>query len=353
LPMGEGWGEGSTPDDIFWTSASWQVVSTAAAAIVLNEAVNYEQTLLIANDIPFLHAPAIVERAKRDFQVQIQSLIALYGSSYIHLRDAIDPARLTWEQSSLGTPAIYPDIKLAHYSNFMRRHFVERYAVEESHFVPYASSLTIEHDDFAPLREDQIERILCRYGIPLDRPLILAFGRADRVKGFDILLNSLDAVRDRVHLVLNVVPYVPNAPIIGEYCTAIREHGLKVTLLKEYSRALPMALSQWKKTRIVVCPSRGEPLSNIPFEVSLWARDQGPVLLCSNVDGFPEQIEHGVNGFLFDVDAKGELEASIAQILRLDDETCSVIRRNAYERVVRERDFYRNFREMLRCYWRG
>jgi glycosyltransferase involved in cell wall biosynthesis len=342
-----------TFDDEFWTPASWLALSMAAAATVLAEAQRYDASLVIANDIPFLHAPLFIERSKSVYGVAVRSLIALYGSSYIHTPAAPDPARLSWERTGLATPASFPDVRIGRFSEFMAAHFVQRYGVDPQHFIPYRSSLALEHGDYLAMSASEVRDILDQNRIPLEGPLILAFGRADWIKGFDLLLHALGSVRKRAHLVLNVVPYSDADPILAEYRSLIDENALSVTLLTGYNRELPRALCQWRNTVAVVCPSRGEPLSNIPFEVSLWARNDGPVLLCSNRDGFREQIEDGRNGFLFDLESTAAcgLAAKLDYVLTLPERERQGIRTEAYRRVIGERDFYRNFREMLASTW--
>lgn len=341
-----------TGDDDFWSAPSWLAISTAAAAIVLEWAQRYDRLLVIANDIPFLHAPGIIARARGDFGVDIQSLIALYGSSYIHTPRAIDAARLGWERTGLTAASAFPSVFVGDVGAFLSGHFTERFGVPPARFAPYRSSLNLSHPDFAPLDGPAITAVLRKHGIPEDRPLVLAFGRADWIKGFDVLLGGLDEVRERVHLVLNVVPYEDDAPILHSYRDLITRQRLSASLLVGYSRELPRALSQWPNTRVVVCPSRGEPLSNVPFEVSLWAREAGPVLLCADRDGYREQVEDGVNGFLFAADRSRALARQIGAILDLDAESLCTIRRNAYDKVMRERDFGRNFRDTLAFFWR-
>lgn len=339
--------------DDLWTPPSWLALSIAATTVVLDTAKQYDEVLVIANDIPFLQTPLFLELNKRDFGARVRSIIALYGSAYIHRYGAVDEQRVAWEDAGLRALALSADVKLGHFGDFMRCHFRQQYAVQDSAFVPYRSSLCLEHPDFDPLSPERVRGVLADVGVPADRDLVLAFGRADWIKGFDILLRALPPLRDRVHLVLNVVPYEDDAAILDEYRRLIELHGLHATLLTRYSRELPRALSQWARTRAVVCPSRGEPLSNIPFEVSLWARNQGPVLLCSNVDGFPEQIEHGETGFLFVPDSAADLSAKLTTILELDATKAARIRTAAYQRVVQECDFARNFRETLRAMWGG
>jgi len=235
----------------------------------------------------------------------------------------------------------------------MHRHFIEHYGADAFQSVPYTSSLLLEHSDFKPMPPEQVQSILTSNHIPLDEPLIFAFGRADWVKGFDILLEAMAAVHDQAHLVLNVVSYAPDAPILNEYRELIEATGLAVSLLVGYSRELPRALCQWSNTRSVVCPSRGEPLSNIPFEVALWANNQGPVIVCAALDGYLEQIEDGQDGFLFDPTEPGDLERVLTQVLALTPAQRATFRQTAYHKVVRQRDWQANFKEMLGCFWRA
>lgn len=335
-------------EDNFWTPEGWKNVSRSAANLLLDQAKLYDDILLIANDVPFLHTPLMIKQSLSLEASKIHALIALYGSAYIHTKP-LDKRRVEWEETGLTAVDKYPDIKIGKFSRFMYDHFIHDYNRKPADFVPYHSSLLLQHPDFQPLSSAAIEEELKKFAIPLDKPLILAFGRADWIKGFDILLNNLGSLKDQIHLVLNVVPYTDDDPIIQEYRQLIAHYKLQSTLLTKYSRTLPKALCQWPMTKIVVCPSRGEPLSNIPFEVSLWAHQQGPVLLCANLDGYREQIVAGTNGFLFEPDEEHNLENKIQAILKLDEATLKVIRNNAYEKVARERDFYANIYETMRA----
>lgn len=345
-----------TADYELWTPAGWQAASLTASAIVLEAAIHYDRILVVANDLPFLHTPLYLELAKPMVgrpNCHIQSLIALYTSAYVHTRHAVDLERVAWEQVGLTTARHHPDVKLARYGEFMHRHFIEHYGADAFQSVPYTSSLLLEHSDFKPMPPEQVQSILVSNHIPLDEPLIFAFGRADWVKGFDILLKEMAAVNDQAHLVLNVVPYAPDAPILNEYRELIEANGLAASLLVGYSRELPRALCQWTNTRAVVCPSRGEPLSNIPFEVALWANNQGPVIVCAALDGYLEQIEDGRDGFLFDPTEPGDLERVLTQVLVLTSAQRATFRQAAYRKVIRQRDWRANFKEMLGCFWRA
>jgi glycosyltransferase involved in cell wall biosynthesis len=102
---------------------------------------------------------------------------------------------------------------------------------------------------------------------------------------------------------------------------------------------------------MVVVPSRQETFSNIPLEVALWARQQGPVVAASHVGGFVDQIEDGVTGFFIDPLSCDTMGQTLRQILNLSEEQRASIRRRAYEKVVRLYDFAQNFPATLRWFW--
>jgi glycosyltransferase involved in cell wall biosynthesis len=102
---------------------------------------------------------------------------------------------------------------------------------------------------------------------------------------------------------------------------------------------------------MVVVPSRQETFSNIPLEVALWARQQGPIVVASRVGGFVDQIEDGVTGFFIDPLSCETMGQTLQQVLNLSEEQRASIRRRAYEKVVRLYDFEQNFPATLRWFW--
>jgi glycosyltransferase involved in cell wall biosynthesis len=131
----------------------------------------------------------------------------------------------------------------------------------------------------------------------------------------------------------------------------LAEHCISATHVKAFTRELPKALCQWPRTRMVVVPSTHETFSNIPLEVALWARHQGPLVVASQVGGFVDQIEDGVTGFFLDRTSCAAMGRTLQHVLGLSEEHQAVIRRQAYEKVVRLYDFQRNFPTTLRWFW--
>jgi len=110
-------------------------------------------------------------------------------------------------------------------------------------------------------------------------------------------------------------------------------------------------LCQWPKTKMVVIPSRHETFSNIPLEVALWARENGPVVVASMAGGFIDQIEEGVTGFFVDILSCDHTSQTMLRVLDLSPEAHATIRHLAYERVIRAFDFAQNFPATLRWFW--
>jgi glycosyltransferase involved in cell wall biosynthesis len=102
---------------------------------------------------------------------------------------------------------------------------------------------------------------------------------------------------------------------------------------------------------MVVVPSRHETFSNIPLEVALWARENGPVVVASTAGGFIDQIEAGVTGFFIDTSSSQHITQTILQVLDLSPDIHANIRHQAYQRVVHTFDFVQNFPATLRWFW--
>jgi glycosyltransferase involved in cell wall biosynthesis len=98
-------------------------------------------------------------------------------------------------------------------------------------------------------------------------------------------------------------------------------------------------------------PSRHETFSNIPLEVALWARENGPVVVASTSGGFVDQIEPGVTGFLVDISSREAIAQTMLRVLDLPQEAHAAIRRQAYQRVIHAFDFTKNFPATLRWFW--
>lgn len=338
----------------FWSTENWERLCFSAALKLNTIISDYDEILTISIDPPFMQAPLVFEKLFGSIHKRkMEHLIAMYSSSYIHDKQNINSKRLSWEYLGVSSSRLHDNIWLADIGNFLTHHYIESYGAPKNKWAPYRSSLILDHEDFDQLSEETILSVLVKYGIPTNKNIILAFGRADWIKGFDILINSLSLLkRDDLHLVLITVPYTLSDPILDSYKLGLAKSKISYSLFTSFIRELPKAVCQYKKTKVVACPSRGEPLSNIPLEVALWAKNNGPVVICSNVDGFNEQIINNNNGFLFQDSDSLDLKQKIEYVLSLDENELNEIKTKAYNKVIKERDFFSNFTKTLEFFWK-
>jgi glycosyltransferase involved in cell wall biosynthesis len=196
-----------------------------------------------------------------------------------------------------------------------------------------------------------VRTTLQSFGIPLNADVVLAFGRAASIKGFEWLIPALAPLRDRIHFVLISVPYINDDSQQQMYDQLLQQHAIRATHIKAFTRDLPRALCQWPRTKMVVVPSRHETFSNIPLEVALWARENGPVVVASTIGGFVDQIEAGITGFFIDNSSSQHITQTLLHVLDLSEDAHAAIRYQAYQRVIRAFDFAQNFPVTLRWFW--
>jgi len=341
----------SRPADDLWDVARWHTLCAEAAKLLLQQCTAYDSCLLIPIDQPWLQTPLYMARLAPDIFQHVQALLVLYSTAFIRNDAAPDAAEMTWERDGLALARSAANVAIADLCPSFTAHLQALYHLQGAKFAPYTSSILVEDAEFTLLAERQVRDILQRYGVPCDRDLVVAFGRATPLKGFETLISALSAVREHCHFVLISVPYIINDDYQHTYDQLLAAHRISATHVRAFTRELPRALCQWPRTRMVVVPSKQETFSNIPLEVALWARHHGPIVVASQVGGFVDQIEAGVTGFFLDLTSCAAMGQTLQHVLGLSEEQQTVIRRQAYEKVVRLYDFQRNFPATLRWFW--
>lgn len=336
----------------FWSRSTWEALSISCAAVVCGLSHQYRKLVVLAVDTPYLGVGHALRDVGPVLQVGLDVLLLFYSTSLI--LDRLDPMpdRQEWEHAAIAAANGSPTTRVADIGEYMSRHLVDAYGLDSDRLVPFPSSLDVSHEEFSPMSPGHARARVSAYGVPLDRPIVLAFGRADPIKGFDVLIRALAPLREQVHLVLIAVPYSRVDPIVSNYTELLESTGVRATCLWRYDRELPRSLCQLPETRVVACPSLGEPLSNIPFEVALWARYGGPVLVCPAADGYVEQVSDGVTGFTYERARGAEgLTEGIQRALAVDSQTRVRMRQTAYDEALAKRDARMNVACMLRHYW--
>ena len=340
----------SRPEDDLWEVAKWHTLCAEAAALLVQQCATYDQCLIIPIDQPWLQTPLYMARLAPEAFQRVRALLVLYSTAFIRNAVAPDVEEMRWERDGLALACSAPNVAIADLCPSFTAHLQTLYGLQDAAFAPYTSSILVDDAAFTPLEARDVRTTLQHYGVPCDRDLLVAFGRATPLKGFETLIPALGAVRERCHFVLISVPYI-NDDYQNIYDHLLTLHHISATHIKAFTRELPQALCQWPRTRMVVVPSTHETFSNIPLEVALWARHQGPLVVASQVGGFVDQIEDGVTGFFLDRTSSVAMGQTLQRVVNLPEAQQAVIRRQAYERVVQRYDFQRNFPVTLRWFW--
>ena len=169
--------------------------------------------------------------------------------------------------------------------------------------------------------------------VPEGVPLLAAFGRLHRNKGFDVLIRALGEVPD-AHLLLAGV-----GPLEAELKSLAEDEGVRsrVRFLgwREDVNDLIAAAD------LLVCSSRHEPLGNVILEG--WA--QGTPLIATASEGPSDLVTHGETGLLVPVDDAsalgGRLREALADTASLD--ALATAGRAVYERKFSKRKVIKRY----------
>jgi glycosyltransferase involved in cell wall biosynthesis len=340
------------PEQDLWEIRSWKSLCQNVAPLLHTQTAAYDRSLIICVDQPWLQVPDALRVGQGQAVPQpIDMLLVPYSTAFIRHGETPDPTEIAWEQEGLATSQPGSHVALADICPSFTAHLKKHFQLSAAQFAPYTSSILVDDPTFALQDEAVVRTTLQAYGIPLDADVVLAFGRAAPIKGFERLIPALAPLRDRVHCVLISVPYINDDAQQRLYDQLLQRHAIRATHIKAFTRDLPRALCQWARTKMVVVPSRHETFSNIPLEVALWARESGPVVVASTAGGFVDQIEAGVTGFFIDISSRQHITQTMLQVLDLSPDAHATIRQQAYQRVIGAFDFAQNFPVTLQWFW--
>lgn len=333
--------------DLFWTESSWDQITCSLLSWIESNAERYSRLVAIAVDAVYLRLSDLALQAARLSETARSRLIivhALYSTEKVPGMRPV-AGRLAREQACVDrvnrSEAFIADI-----GAYFSQHLREAFGLT-ARPVPFRQSVALNSPVYRRMSETERDAVLRRFDVRLDRPTVVYAGRADPVKGFDILVEACKGVDLDFRLFAIVVPYGPHDTYLLDHKARLSDVDYEVTLVTEFSRELFHALCQSPHVRAVVCPSRGEPVGAVPHEVALWAEDGGPTVVAANTGGLREQIEDGVTGHLFEVGNADALTAVLHNVLSTEDKDRDAMRVRAAKKAREERDFVRALRDLL------
>jgi len=332
---------GTNASENFGNINNWELASKNAASIITEIASSYDFVITYLVDTPFLGVPQYYSRSVTG---KIISYLVPHSDVYSHFANNIDSVRLEWETFAFKQIAILKNLFLASTSVFLTNNVKLHHNIPAEKIIAMQTGLLLTDKRFEHATKLEIETKLQAYKIPLDKDLIFSVARAVPYKGFEDLIESFALIANansNAHLVFVASPFRNSASNVEELKLLITKHNLdsKVTAIYNLEMELPRIICQWERTRIVAQLSHREPFGLVPEEVRIWAKDVGPVIVASNLDGFVEQITDKEDGFLVNPFDHKTIANLFLEIFNMDTGKLTDIKKKGYERATQNYNY--------------
>jgi glycosyltransferase involved in cell wall biosynthesis len=311
----------------FGNTENWKVASIGAATLILDQVTreDYDFNITYGFDAPY-HGVAQLVLDQLSFSDREKPVIVWvpHSTGLVHETPNIphNAERYELEKRAVDYSTKHDQAFLGFISQFMKSHLVEDFSASEEKLVPLINGITDQ--TLNAYSQDTVEHVLSKYGVDPESKIIYATGRAEKYKGFDVLIEGF-ASTQHLHdaeLVLVISTKYTYTASFDEIARQFYSLNVRGKIIEGFiNQKEMMAIIQSQNTIAAVVPSRREPFGLLPVEFRVWAHDLGPVLIASNVGGLSEQIEHGVDGYLFDADDPLALGKQIVKAVHADDKT--------------------------------
>lgn len=334
---------------------SWKVISGAGAAIAIDLGRQYDKVVTLAHSShPFALTPIYIDMQAEAAGIDATSVFTIHSTA---IQDRTynfkgekfpDPERIMVEAMAVQWAKFTHRIKLGCISHYMGEHLVKSHGADPSTLCPTMNGIDLSNPIFELLPEAKKEAKLKEAGIPTDKPLFFSWGRFVHEKGFDICLDLVNRLGGALHpVIVGMTDHSPEYP--QQMIDYAKEHRIEASIIVKRDWDLVMSLAQWKHTKLVGILSRyDEPHGLTVNEARYHARNGGPVVMVSNRGGLPEQIDHGVDGLIANLDDLDETTAMLKDFLTWSEEKCAQVRANAVETLKTKFSFENNIIDTLK-----
>ena len=347
---------GTQGDDQYVDLQQWQATSVGAANLVINYFQKHEFNIVFTNDPPYCGVSSFLFRQLSHFKGNKPIVIwTPHSTGLIHEKNTND-FRYGWEKQAVNDASTFKECFVAYINDFMKNHLVNDYHAPVEKLIPLINGLPL----FEKLTSSTSQEVIEKYGLPSDQDIVFATGRAAKYKGFQHLVRTFkESQKDHeAQLVLLVTSFATSQTegsyeeILGLFADLqVRGQVIHQFLPQDELRAI----IRLPNVKAVVIPSLAEPFGMIPLEVRHWCEDNDPVLVCSEVDGLQELIDHGEDGFLVNVENTSEFAKTLTRAVNLSSEDRRKFWLKGKEKLQRKYNFPRNIANailnyVLNCY---
>ncbi len=199
---------------------------------------------------------------------------------------------------------------------------------------------------FKPL--DVPQEFYAKYRIPADRPKLLGFGRFVKRKGFDMVLEAMPRIVEKVpELVLVLAGRGPEEENLRRSCA---EKGLGSNVIFTGFIDDEDTVLLYNACDVYIMPSRAIGNDIEGFGITyIEANSCGKPVIGGNSGGVPDAVDHGESGFLVDPESSDDIADRVIELFT-DNKLRDEMGRKALNRVERDfqwKDIVRNYVQLF------
>lgn len=321
---------------------------------------NYDKVLVICVDTPFTQVANYFfdqysyQNVDFIWLPQSTALIHKYDSALeksLRSENYIDE-RFLWEKSVIDLAKKNKQVKIGFVGSFMKKHLIKDYGADIDTLISLQNGLYFPRMKRNRVTQKKIASTLRSLGVPLNRPLLFSFGRAESYKGLDLVIkNATNLIEKKDYYVLIFAsPYSMNDPYVSLLNKLVHKYSRDTKIVYGLDFLTPHYIMQWHNTRILALLSRAEPFGLIPIETRSY-KNKNASLITSGLGGYLEQITDSIDGFTTELENKS-IRSKFEKIADLNKKQKEIMSQRGYERIIQNYDQVKINYDLIRRYLR-
>lgn len=283
-------------NSVYFNYAQWEMYNRQASRLIESiKRPGDARTIVITNDAIFSHI--------RIAKTGIRLVWIPHSLSFVHRQSYADQAaRTAWEHDAIKYIKKASNGYIGYLSPFVKRTLIDSYSPDHK-LVSFANGFNLRRlQKQGPLPRKKVEQYLRRRGIPLNKPLLFSYARADEYKGLEASLYIMKALtkKSRYHGVL-IASKFSNEMIVNRVQQRlkklIRGHEANISAFFGYEFTLPKYVLGYRRTKALLHLPDRDFCPLVPFESELIGHDNLCVIN-SNLPCFRGLITNLIDGFL-------------------------------------------------------
>lgn len=301
--------------------------STNLKVIVIANDTIFAKTRLIANNIINIWIP--------------HSLSTIHEQSYVD-----NKMRWKWENEAIEEIKANKNCYVGYISLFVKSILKSSFKLNEQKLIPFLNGFHRQSLERNLYSQHQINIELQRRGIPIDKNLVFAFGRADEYKGLEIALRSMIPITEKhnFHGVLIASAFSKEqfvSDIQQKLKDILNQNPSNISLFLGYEFDLPKFILQHSKTHFLLNLPTKDFCPLAPFEAELLGHNNLSIIN-SDINCFQSVIKHKFDGFLCSPTVESAVK-TFGQIIELPEQIRKTVIKRGKQRTLNSMNIVANY----------